>query len=49
MCDRHNIFKMENLGYGEKSSQIVYLYEDTDEAGLDISTYKLFDNYKCVF
>ena len=44
----NNFYSMNSMGYGEKASQIVYLYESITEDGIDVSMYILYDDYKFI-
>lgn len=44
----NNLYSMNSMGYGEKASQIVYLYESITEDGIDVSMYILYDDYKFI-
>lgn len=38
----------EHLGYGEKASQLINLWEEVDEEGRDITHYSMYDNFAYV-
>lgn len=38
----------EHLGYGERASQLINLWEEVDEEGRDITHYSMYDNFEYV-
>lgn len=38
----------EHLGYGEKASQLINLWEEVDEEGRDITHYSMYDNFEYI-
>ncbi len=38
----------EHLGYGEKASQLINIWEEVDEEGRDITKYSMYDNFEYV-
>ena len=48
ISDDYGYREAEYMGYGEDESQLICLYELTDEDGRDISKYCLYDNFKFI-
>lgn len=38
----------EHLGYGERASQLINLWEEVDEEGRDITHYSMYDNFEYI-